>query len=139
MTVRRWTNALAAFVGLASAAMAAPASAHHSFAMFDADQTVVLTGAVKELQWTNPHAWLQITVVDEHGLPHEWSIEMSAPSALVRDGWKPKIVRPGDRVTVHIHPLKNGSSGGQFLTIALPDGKLLGQRNLAPAQESPAR
>jgi hypothetical protein len=29
------------------------ALAHHSFSMFDAEKTVVLSGTVKELEWTN--------------------------------------------------------------------------------------
>jgi hypothetical protein len=107
--------------------------------MFDADKTVVLAGTVRELQWTNPHAWLQIVVRDDTGNAVEWSIEMSAPAALVRQGWKPKILVPGDEVTVRIHPLKTGSFGGQILSATLSNGQVLGQEDPAPAQDAPAR
>jgi len=117
----------AALAGLVAALLAAPALAHHSFAMFDADKTVELSGTVKELQWTNPHSWLQVMVESADGKSIEWSLEMGSPGALARTGWRPRTVVPGDKVTVSIHPLKDGSSGGQLLTVTLPDGRTLGE------------
>jgi hypothetical protein len=116
-----------ALCGIAALSLAAPALAHHSFAMFDADKTVELEGTVKEFQWTNPHSWLQVLVTDESGREVEWSLEMGSPGALARSGWRPRTVSPGDHVTVSIHPLKDGSSGGQFLTATLPDGTVMGE------------
>ncbi len=107
--------------------LAVPALAHHSFAMFDADKTVELSGTVKDFQWTNPHSWLQVMVTDEKGQTAEWSLEMGAPGGLARQGWKPKTVVAGDKVTVRVHPLKDGSAGGQFLSIVLPNGQKIGQ------------
>ena len=107
--------------------LVAPALAHHSFAMFDADKTLEMTGTVKEFQWTNPHSWLQVVVNDQQGKPVEWSLEMGAPGGLARQGWKPKTVVPGDKVTVRVHPLKDGTAGGQFLSITLPDGRKMGE------------
>jgi hypothetical protein len=112
---------------IAAATLAAPAFAHHSFAMFDADKTVELTGTVKEFQWTNPHSWLQVMVDDDKGVAHEWSLEMGSPGGLARAGWRPKTVVAGDKVTVSIHPLKDGTTGGQLLTVILPDGTKMGQ------------
>ena len=108
--------------------LAAPALAHHSFAMFDADKTVELSGTVKEFQWTNPHSWLQVMVNDKDGKPVEWSLEMGGPGGLARQGWKPKTVVAGDKVTVWAHPMKDGSAAGQFLSILLPDGRKLGEK-----------
>lgn len=116
-----------ALAGFAVLSLSAPALAHHSFAMFDADKTVELEGTVKEFQWTNPHSWLQVLVADESGNEVEWSLEMGSPGALARSGWRPRTMNPGDRVTVSIHPLKDGSSGGQFLTATLPDGTVMGE------------
>ena len=113
--------------GVAAALLAGPALAHHSFAMFDATKTVELKGSVKEFQWTNPHSWLQVNVIDEKGVTHEWSLEMGSPGGLARSGWRPKTVLPGDTVTVSIHPLKDGSKGGQLLSVVLPDGKVMGE------------
>jgi hypothetical protein len=107
--------------------LVAPALAHHSFAMFDADKTVDITGTVKEFQWTNPHSWLQVNVTDAHGKTVEWSMEMGSPGGLARAGWRPKTVVAGDKVTVSIHPLKDGSPGGQLLKVTLPNGKVMGE------------
>ena len=112
---------------VAALALAAPAFGHHSFAMFDADKTVELEGTVKEFQWTNPHSWLQVVVVDESGQEAEWSLEMGSPGGLAREGWRPRTVSPGDKITFSMHPLKDGSSGGQFLAATLPDGTVMGE------------
>ena len=114
--------ALAAGLGLAGAA-----SAHHSFAMFDRDHTVTLVGVVKELQWTNPHTWLQVDAVNDKGVSQEWSIEAQSTGTLSRMGWKPRIFQPGDKVTVRIYPMKDGSPGGSFVGALLPNGQTLGK------------
>src|SRR5215468_107602 len=95
-----------AVVGIATLAIyPIPAAAHHSFAMFDASKTVTLEGSVKEFQWTNPHAWILLNVANRQGQADVWAIELNGPSALVRDGWKPKTLTPGMNVSVTIHPL----------------------------------
>ena len=112
---------------LLGSAVAAPALAHHSFSMFDADKTVTLSGTVKEFEWTNPHAWLRIMVNDaESGKAVQYAVEMGSPGQQARVGWKPDSVKPGDKVTVRIHPLKDGSRGGQFMSAVLPNGQELG-------------
>jgi hypothetical protein len=112
--------------GIAVTMFAVPVLAHHSFAMFDAEKNVTLQGTIKEFQWTNPHAWILVNV-DKQGSAEQWAIEMNGPSGLARDGWRPKTLTPGMPVTLMIHPLRDGSNGGQFLTVTLPDGKVLGR------------
>ena len=107
-------------------AIAAPAHAHHSGAMFDSTQTVTLTGTVREFQFTNPHCYIQLTVRNAQGQDEEWSLEMAAPMHLLRLGWRKSSLRPGDRITVRIHPLRNGSKGGQVEQAATADGKPIG-------------
>ena len=118
---------------LVSMALAAPAFAHHSFAMFDSEKTITITGAVKEFEWTNPHAWLRVMVQDQaSGKQLQWALEMGSPGQQAARGWKPDSVKPGDKVTITLHPLKDGSRGGQLLTTVLPSGQQLGnggQRN----------
>jgi len=117
-----------------SAAILAPAAAHHSFAMFDSDKTLTMTGTVKEFEWTNPHSWLRIIVEDQaSGKTLQWALEMGAPAQQARVGWKPDSVKPGDKVTVIIHPLKDGSRGGQFVTAILPGGSILGDGGRLPS------
>jgi len=118
---------------IAALALAVPAYAHHSFAMFDAGKTVTLTGTVKEFEWTNPHAWLRVMVDDQTaGKPLQWALEMGSPGQQTQRGWRPDSVKAGDKVTITMHPLKDGSRGGQLLSAVLPSGQQLnngGNRN----------
>jgi Family of unknown function (DUF6152) len=121
-------------VGIAAAMAAVPALAHHSFAMFDAEKSVTLEGTVKEFQWTNPHAWIMLTVAGQSGQPEQqWAIEMNGPGGLARQGWRPKTLTPGMPVAVTIHPLRDGTNGGQFMDVKLPDGTVLGRGAPPPA------
>jgi Family of unknown function (DUF6152) len=101
---------------------------------FDATKTTELQGTVKEFQWTDPHAWIMLTVLKD-GQPQEWAIEMNGPGGLARQGWRPKTLTPGVPVKMMIHPLKDGTNGGQFMEITLPDGNVMPPRegrNAAP-------
>jgi hypothetical protein len=119
---------LAAASILVTVAFAAPAVAHHSFAMFDPDRTVILKGTVKEFEWTNPHVWMRIMVVDQAtGKTMQYAMEMGSVARSTYDGWKRDTVKPGDAVTVSIHPLKDGSRGGMYLSAEFADGHKLGR------------
>lgn len=115
-------------LSLLSAAMfAVPALGHHSHAMFDDQKVMTLEGTVSEFEWTNPHSWLQVNIADEtSGELVEWSLEMGAPAALARRGWRPRTLGSGDPVTIVIHPLKDGNPGGELLAVTLPDGTVMG-------------
>lgn len=114
-------------LGVVIAAMpAVPAFAHHAFARFDGARQVTLQGTVQEFQWTNPHAWV-LLMVDEKGRAEQWAIEMTGFSGLVRQGWQPRTLSAGMHVTVTIHPLRDGTSGGQFVEMTLPDGTIIGR------------
>jgi hypothetical protein len=112
----------------AVALFAVPALAHHSHAMFDDTKKVTMEGTVKAFEWTNPHSWLQVNVTDQAGVTKEWSLEMGSPAGLARSGWRPKTLVAGDKVTVIIHPLKDGNPGGSLLSVKLPDGKVMGDQ-----------
>lgn len=107
------------------ALLTASALAHHSFAMFDQQTRKTLTGTVKEFQWTNPHCWIQVLVPGENG-SEEWSVEMASSREMFRGGWKPGSLKPGDKLTVVIHPLLDGRPGGSFVSAVGPDGRALG-------------
>jgi hypothetical protein len=111
-------------VGLALALFAGSALAHHSFAMFDSEKETVVEGTVREFQWTNPHSWIQVVVMEE-GKAVEYSIEADSPNILSRRGWSKASFAPGDRVKITIHPMKDGSKGGSFVTAILASGKTL--------------
>ncbi len=97
--------------------------------MFDRDRTVTLNGTVKDFQWTNPHTWIQLDVADEAagGAAKEWSIECLSTGTLSRQGWKPGSFKAGDKVTVKIFPMKDGSNGGSFVGAITADGAHLGR------------
>ncbi len=126
------TLSLAAVV---AAALAAPAFAHHSFAMFDSEKLITYKGTVKQLEWTNPHSWLRVMITDQNGTPREWGLEMGPPARQIQRGWKPDSLRPGDTVTVDIHPLRDGSRGGQLVSAVLPDGRRVGGAGAPNIQE----
>ncbi len=113
------------------------ASAHHSAAGIDRTKTATVSGTLKEFKWTNPHSWMEIDVPNEKGGSDVWAIEMTAPSVLIRAGWKSTSVKPGDKVTVTVRPFKNGDPGGLFVSITLPNGQILTEQS-AEASQSPA-
>ena len=125
----------ALFAALACAlALAAsrPVLAHHSAAGVDQTRSVTIVGVLKEFKWANPHSWMDIDVTDDKGQTKLWSVEMTAPAYLARAGWTSKTVKPGDKVTVTVRPMKNGDPGGLFVNITRPDGRVLGQAPAAP-------
>jgi hypothetical protein len=101
-------------------------SAHHSFAMFDQSKVLTLKGTVSAFQWTNPHAWIHLDVPNANGVKDTWQVELNSPNNLKRQGWKSSSVKAGDQVTLILNPLKDGSKGGLFVSITLPDGTVLG-------------
>jgi hypothetical protein len=116
-------------VGLCAAALALaapPAQAHHSYAMFDRAKTLTLNGTIREYRWTNPHSWIQITVPGEGGGTDEWSVEMGSPFELLRVGWTAKTVKAGDKVSIQVHPVKDGSKGAGFVSGTDAEGHALG-------------
>jgi hypothetical protein len=112
----------------ACALVASLASAHHSFAMFDQTKETTLVGVIKEVQWTNPHIWVQVLAKSPAtGDAVEWSIEGGSPNALMRAGWKRTSMHAGDAIEIVIHPLKDGTNGGSLMR-ATVNGQLIGRR-----------
>jgi Family of unknown function (DUF6152) len=112
------------FAGLLLAA--ASAVAHHSFVMFDTSRQVTLSGSVTSFEWTNPHVYIEVDVPGEAGVVKHWSIELGSPSILRNSGWKHDTLKPGDKVTLIINPLKNGHPGGLLVQANLADDRKLG-------------
>ena len=116
-----------AFAGAVALALAAGgAQAHHSFAMFDLQKQVTVSGTVKQFQWTNPHAYIQLVAKDANGRDVEWSMEMGAPMYLYARGWRPRTLRAGMQVEVKLNPLRNGRPGGVVRDVIGADGKPIG-------------
>jgi Family of unknown function (DUF6152) len=117
----------------AALALALPAGAHHSFAMFDQSRSVTLHGIVKDFRWSNPHVFIQLLADAESGSQDEWSIEMTSPEHLSRVGWRPGTIKAGDKITLVIHPMRDATKGGQYLSGTGPNGPLLGSPPAASA------
>jgi hypothetical protein len=111
-----------AVAALGIASMAAPALAHHSFAMFSLQEEKSLSGTVEKFDWTNPHTFIWLDVV-KGSTTERWGIEGMSPNFLERRGWTKNTLAVGDKITVTIHPLKDGSTGGSFVKVMLPNGK----------------
>ena len=120
------TRRLLALVGAMIIGQAA--FAHHSPIVFDRTHKVTLEGTVTEFRWGNPHSWIHLDVTDDKGAVANWGIEMNPASTLARDGWRASTLKPGDTVTVVVYPLRNNEKGGQYVSITLPDGRELGER-----------
>ena len=119
---------IAVFIAIALAAFGIQAQAHHSFAMFDHEKTITVSGTLKEFEWTNPHCWLHVSAVDAGtGRTVEWAFEMGSVGQVAAQGWKADIVKPGDKITVEAHPMKDGSRGGQYDSAKLSDGRTFKQ------------
>jgi hypothetical protein len=105
---------LTAVVSFAFVATNGAVLAHHSFAMFDQENPIELEGVVQEFKFTSPHSFIILAVKQQDGSTQLWSLEGAAPSALVRDGWSSKTLKPGDELKLTIGPLRSGAPGGSW-------------------------
>jgi hypothetical protein len=109
-----------------------PAHAHHSHANV-VEETIVLSGTVKAFEWTNPHSWVTLEVVNEEtGKPEDWLLEARAPAQLLRRGWRHDSLKPGDFVSVTLRPLRSGGAGGLVRLVTFPDGSELQDEQRPP-------
>jgi hypothetical protein len=123
-------------LGLAVAlgAVAGPALAHHSFAMYDNSKKATISGTVRDWVFANPHSVLVVEVI-ENGAATAYTVEGSSVSALVRRGWSSKSFHPGDKVTVVMNPMRDGTKAGSFLRATLPNGKVLSAGSQAGTEQ----
>ncbi len=88
--------------------------AHHSFAMFDVEHPITISGIVKEFRWVSPHTILILTVMGDDGVATDWILEGGAPGLLAREGFTSHSLKPGDAVIATIRPLHSGAPGGAY-------------------------
>jgi hypothetical protein len=130
--VKKTAARLAAATALTLAG-AAPALAHHSFAMFDMGQEKSISGTVTDFQWTNPHTWIWLEApTGANGTGEQWGVEGMSPNFLERRGWSKRTLKVGDKVTVVVHPVKDGGHGGSFVRLILPDGRTMDMMGSSP-------
>lgn len=121
----RFKNCLLTFFVLAiliTMLITMPSYAHHSRAMFDDSNPLELVGTVEQWQFTNPHVFIILNVTDENGESKIWTLEGLGVNGLVRDGWTPETLLPGDKIMVSVNPLFSGGSGGSYFNLRWEDG-----------------
>jgi hypothetical protein len=124
-----WKNGillLGATGGVITMAASLPVGAHHSVALqFDMSKEMEIEGNVVDMQWRNPHAWLQVEVENEEGDTVVWQVEFGSANALYRRGWRRDDLPLGIHVTVHGLPARDGSNTIGAEDVTLPDGRRL--------------
>jgi hypothetical protein len=108
--------------------------------MFDMtrEHQKTITGTIKDFQWTNPHGVIWISVPVAGKAPEVWALELTSPGNLRRAGWTKDSLKPGDKVEAVLNPLRNGNTGGGFVSIKLTDtGAVLRQGLTAAPKEAP--
>jgi hypothetical protein len=112
-----------ALAGMAAALLAAPAFAHHSFAMFDQSKVAYMMGTVTEFEFVNPHTLLHLTFANDKGEVSTWSFEAGSVAQLVKLGWSKDSFKVGDDVKVGFRPMRDGSRGGQLMSVTFANGQ----------------
>jgi hypothetical protein len=101
------------------------AAAHHSTAAFDTTAEKVISGTVKKFDYSNPHTWVWLDVPNDHGGVDTWGVEGMSPNYLNRRGWTRTTLKPGDKLTITVRPMKNGEKGGMWVKATRPSGEVL--------------
>lgn len=108
------------------AMLAAPcAQAHHSFAMFDSSKTVTLQATVESFSWAMPHVWIHVMATLPSGETQEWGMECHSPNIIARKGWSSSMMKPGDKISITMHPMRDGTTTGSVIYLTLPGGQVL--------------
>ena len=110
--IRNCKRSVNALVALHAVALALPLWAHHSHNAYEITVWSDLEGTVRDVYLMNPHSWIYLDVTDENGEMTTWSLEAASPNSILENGVKPEDVRPGDRIKVRIHLLRDGTNGG---------------------------
>ena len=101
-----------------------PMLAHHAFTPeFDGAQVVTMRGTVTKVEWVNPHSWVYIDVKGPDGQVVNWALELGAPNALFRRGWRKDSLPVGVEVEVTGYRGRSGRPIANGRTVKLPDGR----------------
>lgn len=89
-----------------------PARAHHGTAGYDMTKVITVKGTVTKFEWSNPHCVIYVDAKDENGQVQSWTLELGAPTHMMRSGWSKTSIKPGDEIAADTHPAKNGAPVG---------------------------
>jgi hypothetical protein len=129
MRAPRSIGILAVLAAALSFTVAAPAVyAHHSFGLFDMSKTTEIRGTIVKLEWSNPHCWLFLASgPSSDGEAVNYGFEMTSVGEMTRRGWNKTSVKPGDKVKVTFHPVRDGRPAGYMVSVMTEDGKYVGR------------
>jgi hypothetical protein len=106
---------------------APPVFAHHSFGLFDMSKTAEIAGTVIKLEWSNPHCWLFLASGPSDADAVNYGFEMTSVGEMTRRGWTKTSVKPGDKVKVTFHPVRDGRPAGYMMSVMTEEGKYIGR------------
>ena len=99
--------------------------AHHAVAgVYDLNREVVLQGTLKKLNFTNPHASIELSVTDKDGKVTDWILTTASITTLTREGINKTSMKPGEFLKVTILPARNGSPTGFIRNLQLGDREI---------------
>jgi hypothetical protein len=113
---------------LVAIAAGAPLWAHHAFvAAYDMNQSVTVKGVITKVLLENPHSWFFLDVKDQSGKVEQWAFEAGTPSGMLRNGYKPNIIKAGTEVTIKGFRARDTSkSRGLLRELVTADGQVFG-------------
>ena len=111
-------------------ALGSTASAHHSAVQYDFTKSASITGVVTKFQAINPHMRLWLRVTDEKGT-REVEVEGHSTNNMYRAGYRDGLIKVGDKITVNVAPLRDGSEGGYMVAAVTASGQRFGLQSAA--------
>ena len=104
-------------------AFAAPVFSHHSEAAeYDGTKVIKVTGAIKKVEWQNPHVWFYVDVKDESGKITTWGFSVAPPGSLMRRGITKDALKIGAVVNVEGARARDGSNNASGRRVTFEDG-----------------
>jgi hypothetical protein len=111
---------------IVACSLAASASAHHSYSMFDGARVVRVDATVAKLEWTNPHVFIWVYVANPDIKGHDlYGFENGSTNVLARRGWSKDVLPIGEKIVLEYWPLRDGRKGGHLKSIHFADGREL--------------
>jgi DNA/RNA endonuclease YhcR with UshA esterase domain len=131
-------RSLFAVLAAALVGISAPAWAHHSFnAAYDLNQPVTVKGTITQVRLQNPHSWFFLEVKNAAGQTEKWAFEAGTPSGMIRNGFKPNVIKQGSEVTIKGFRARDpGQKAGMLRELTTSDGQVFG---LFGPQEGPGQ
>ena len=110
------------FLAVSVVITAVTLQAHHAVAgVYDLSKEVVLHGRLKKLNFTNPHASIELSVPDKDGKVTDWILTTASVQILIREGINKTSMKPGEILKVTILPARNGNPAGFIRNLQLGD------------------